>query len=120
MYQLAKEEQIRRWELIEAGKSRKRRVADSEDMGLHPLWRLPTVRHSTCAANWLFGRFPAQKAAVRTYLGGDVYETLNKDLKETFLKSQWEEDDLKKVTRALEGMSEFWAYPLRNRRLHQV
>lgn len=43
--------QTARWTALEDGRRRKRRIAAAQGVELHALWRLPSTRHSTCAAN---------------------------------------------------------------------
>lgn len=112
-------EQVQRWRRVEEGRARVRRMAASEGIEVHPLWRLPTARHAACAANWPFGRFPRDRVTVRWYLGPQVYDQLNEGLRTVFLKSDWSEEDLQTVTHALERMSEFWCWPLKHRRWQQ-
>lgn len=113
------EEQFHRWEEVESSRQRVRRVATGDKLELHSLFRLPTTRHVTCAANWPFGRFPEDREAVRWFLGSAVYDELDERLRTIFAQSEWEEEDQRAVTEALERMSDFWPYPLRHRRLLQ-
>lgn len=108
--------QIQRWEQVEAERARIRRVAASVGIRVHPLWKLPTARHAACAANWPFGRFPENKAAVQWFLGGEQYAHLNERMRATFAKTNWDEGDFKTVTHCLERMTDFWSCPLRHRR----
>lgn len=113
----AEEEQLGRWERIEEAKRRRRKVALGVDLQPHALWALPTGRHASCAANWLFGRYPKSKSAVKWFVGASAYATLDKTLRETFLKPVWDTSYLARVTQVLEYFSDYWPMPLRSRRL---
>lgn len=63
------ETQLTRWRRVEECRRRGRKVGNATDMEIHPLWKLPTVRHAYCAANWVFERFPNDRAAARWYVG---------------------------------------------------
>lgn len=111
------DEQLRRWEAIEGSKVRCRRVAGSIDGSAHQLWSLPIPRHATCAAHWVFGRFPASKEAVQWFLREATYIHWDLTLREAFTKPVWAQTDAEAVVEALEKMSDYWAWPLRFRRL---
>lgn len=48
---LPEEMQLQRWASVENGRRRKRKVAPSTNMELHPLWALPSKWHAVCATN---------------------------------------------------------------------
>lgn len=106
-------EQLARWEQVETGKARRRFVAVANELAPHPLWTLPSARHSVCAANWTLGRFPPDRAAARWYLGSGNYGRLDLQLRLIFNKPSWGTDDKRRAVRALEAMSEYWPSPLR-------
>lgn len=111
--------QVVRWEGLESSNERVRRVTKSDGIELHPLWRLPTVLHATCAANWTFGRFLAYREAVSLYFGNAGYEALDAKLRTAFAETKWGQSELEAVTEALERMTAFWPWPLRHRRLRE-
>lgn len=111
------EDQFQRWQLAEDSRQRRRKVAASTHFEVHPLFLLPTRRHAACAANYLFGRYPSDKGAAKLYLGGPRYAAMDAWLKQAFQKPQWDRRDIARVTMALEGMSGFWPWPLKHRRM---
>lgn len=113
-------EQLRRWKFVEDRVRRRRKVGPAQSIDPHALWRLPTRRHATCAANWLFGRYPERKETVRWVLGGAEYAQTDAELRATFLKTQWSVSEVGRVCHLLERFSEHWARPLEWQRLAKV
>lgn len=109
-------EQLRRWNEVESSRRRKRKLAPSSNIAVHTVWMLPTARHSTCAANWLFGRLPAYVAAARWYVGEAAYSRLDQALKEAFGRERWTAEVRRSMVVALERLSGFWPVPLASRR----
>lgn len=111
--QAPEDEQLQRWSQIEDSKSRRRKVAPATSISPHPLWGLPSSRHSVCAANWLLGRFPPNRDAVKWYLGEALYNRLDLQLRQLFIKAEWSNHDKERVARVLEVMTDFWPSPLK-------
>lgn len=107
------DEQLARWAAHAGRKLRKGQITGGSACTLHPLWKLPTTRHATCIANWLFGRFPNSTEAAQWVLGAAAYEWLDERLLRTYMKAEWSGDDRKVVIDLLEHMSSFWPVPLK-------
>lgn len=109
--------QLSRWRAVEDSKPRRRKVATSSDITVHPLWKLPPTHHATCAANWLFGRFPADKETVRWVLGANRYDAIDEALRRAFLTAKWTKRTMLTVVHLLELLSDHLPLPLRTVRL---
>lgn len=82
------EDQLKRWQLVEDSRQRRRKVAAKTHFEVYPLFLLPTRRHATCAANYLFGLYPSDKSAATLYLGGPRYAAMDAWLKQAFERPQ--------------------------------
>lgn len=105
--------QMERWRAHEDTRRRRRKVARSFKLRLHQLWHLPSTALQTSAANWLFGRFPADRGTVRWLLGARRYDGADAELRALFLQERWSASDARKVVDTLELFAEHLPLPLR-------
>lgn len=96
------EREIQRWQKLEESRRRRQKVVTSFKVRPRQLWDLPSVARSTCAANWLFGRFQRDKAVPRWLLGSYRYGMADGHMRELYAKPWWTGADVAKVVALLE------------------